>query len=157
MERCVGIEYYVSYWCELHMDMKMSQESRHEGAIYHACAISLFEQYNGNSIKDFSLALLKSLRVTLDLREGGEREVVRFFSKRVSCSCLKAKYSLVKKSQPIRMGECSKCKRSKQRSSLMLCGYCKVTQYCCKECQAADWPNHKGLCMHTQKLVAECN
>jgi hypothetical protein len=36
------------------MDMKIlqSQESRHEGAIYHACAISLFKQYNGNSIED---------------------------------------------------------------------------------------------------------
>ena len=111
-----------------------------------AIKMSVVEHYNGNGNGGFKLAISKASLVADDLRCGGEREVIRFYLKRISCTCLKAKYSLLKKSQPTRSSGCSICKQVKVRSSMMLCGRCRAKQYCCKECQAADWPNHKGLC-----------
>ena len=117
---------------------------------YLAPAVSVFEQYSGNGSdgNDYdNLALCKAARVADDLQCRGDRESIRFFLKGVSCTCSKAKYSLSKKSQPIRMGECFNCKQPKEQSSLLLCrGRCKLPQYCCRECQAADWSEHKALC-----------
>jgi len=118
-----------------------------------AVVIAVLELYNGNGKDDFHLAMWKTHLVIGDFVCGGEREFIRFFFKRISCTCLKAKYSLVKKSQPTRTSGCDICKQIKVRSSMMLCGRCKVREYCCKECQAADWPNHKGLCRSIHKLV----
>ena len=111
-----------------------------------AITISLLGHYNGNGNDGFYFAIMKASLVVDDLRCGGEREVIRFYLKRISCTCLKAEYSLLKKSQPTRICECFTCKKVKVRSSMMLCGRCKARQYCCRECQAADWPIHKGLC-----------
>ena len=111
-----------------------------------AIKMSGVEHYNGNGNGGFKLAISKASLVADDLRCGGEREVIRFYLKRISCTCLKAKYSLIKKSQPTRMSGCSICKQVTVRSSMMLCGRCKAAQYCCRECQAANWPSHKGIC-----------
>ena len=113
--------------------------------LYIAHAISILE-HNGDGQNGFTLALCKEVRVEHDLRCGGEREIIRFFLKRISCSCLKATYSQIKKSHPIRMGGCFTCEQSKKLSLQMLCGRCNIVQYCCKECQAAHWPKHKSLC-----------
>jgi hypothetical protein len=116
-----------------------------EVTAYYAHAISVFE-HNGDGQEGFSLGMCKAIRAVDDLQGGGERELVRFFLKRIPCSCLKATYSQIKKSQPIRTGECFTCKQSKKLSSLMICGCCNIVQYCCKECQVAHWPKHKGMC-----------
>ena len=108
--------------------------------------INVLEQYIGNGKDGINSATYKACVVSVDLISGGEREVIRFYLKRISCTCLKAKYSLIKKSQPTRMSGCSICKQVKVRSSMMLCGRCKAAQYCCRECQAANWPSHKGIC-----------
>jgi hypothetical protein len=122
-------------------------------AEYLAVTIAVLDQYNGNGKDDFHLAMWKTNLVAEDLRCGGQREIIRFFLKRISCTCLKAKYSLVKKSQPTRISKCSTCKQVKVRSSMMLCERYKVIQYCCEECQAADWPTHKVLCRSIHKQV----
>jgi hypothetical protein len=114
--------------------------------LYFAQAISILEQYTGDGKSGFSLATRKASSVVHDLCGGREREIIRFYLKRVSCSCLKAMYSQIKKSQPFRVGKCSTCNQLKELSLLMHCGRCKVVQYCCRECQAADWPKHKALC-----------
>jgi MYND finger len=31
------------------------------------------------------------------------------------------------------------------------CGRCQVASYCCRECQAADWPTHKAECQQWSK------
>jgi hypothetical protein len=113
---------------------------------YLAVTIFILEEYNGTGKGGFNLAACKGLLVKDDTSFGGEREIIRFFLKRISCTCLKAKYSLIKKLQPTRISGCSVCMQKKELSSMMLCGRCKVRQYCCEECQASDWPNHKTLC-----------
>ena len=118
---------------------------RYAYPLYIAHAISVFEQ-NGDVQEGFSLGVYKAIRAVDDLRCGGEREIIRFFLKRISCSCLKATYSQIKESHPIRTGECFTCKQSKKLSLQMLCGRCNIVQYCCKECQAAHWPKHKVMC-----------
>ena len=81
---------------------------------------------------------------TRDLVQGGDRDVVRFFSKRITCSCLKEKYKRVK-SEP-KLGLCTYCKQRKERSELMVCALCRLPQYCSKACQGAHWPKHKVCC-----------
>jgi hypothetical protein len=111
-----------------------------------AVTIFLLEQYNGNGKDGFLLAIHQASLVAGDVKWGGEREGIRYYLKRIDCTCLKAKYSLVKKLQPTRISKCSTCNQMKVRSSMMLCERCRVFQYCSKECQAADWPIHKCHC-----------
>jgi len=94
---------------------------------------------------DFGLAMVSSMQTAKDTTHGEERELLRFFSKRISCSCLKDKYSDAKESQQ-KMGICDRCQVKLERKSLMLCSRCKSIQYCSVECQHADWSNHKKLC-----------
>ena len=42
-----------------------------------------------------------------------------------------------------------------KKADLMICTACKSAQYCCKECQVEDWPNHKKFCKRFRKLIAE--
>jgi hypothetical protein len=123
-------------------DFIMSTDNLNDETIRLAYIINVLEQYIGNGKDGINLANV----VVDDIIGGGEREVIRFYLKRISCTCLKAKYSLVKKFHPTRMSGCSICKQVKVRSSMMLCGRCKAVQYCCRECQAANWPSHKGIC-----------
>jgi hypothetical protein len=38
-----------------------------------------------------------------------------------------------------------------------LCGCCKLTQYCCMECQASDWPEHRTFCRNVRtEAEGEC-
>ena len=83
-----------------------------------------------------------------DLYCGGvsrRRDLLKFFSKRIACSCLKKMHLEARKSMP-KMGICYHCKVPKERASFMICSRCKVYQYCSKECQVANWPQHRDCC-----------
>ena len=85
-----------------------------------------------------------------DLYCGGNnterREVLKFYRKRTSCSCLKAMHLEARKDAP-KLGDCYHCLRIKERATLMVCSRCRVVQYCSRECQVAAWQNHKeGEC-----------
>jgi hypothetical protein len=47
--------------------------------------------------------------------------------------------------------KCAKCSKDKSDSGqgLKRCGRCKLAHYCSRECQKADWKNHKTLCGST--------
>ena len=53
-----------------------------------------------------------------DLAGGSDRDIVRFFSERIGCSCLKEMSKQVK-SEP-RLGLCSTCKQRNERRELMV-------------------------------------
>ena len=80
-----------------------------------------------------------------DLGGGNMRDMLKFFSKRTTCSCLKNMYSEARKNMP-KMGKCSYCNGAKERRLLSVCSKCRVAQYCSRECQVAHWPEHEKCC-----------
>ena len=84
-----------------------------------------------------------------DVINGCERSTVKFYSKRIPCSCLGTKYEEMK-SQPKR-GFCKGCHQYKDRSTLRVCAGCNRHQYCSRKCQIDDLPNHKAMCKHLQR------
>ena len=73
------------------------------------------------------------------------RDLLKFFSKRMSCSCLKNMHSEARNGLP-KMGICVYCKEEKSRASLMVCSECRIDQYCSRECQVGDWHRHARVC-----------
>ena len=106
--------------------------------------IALLEHYDGKS--DFQSAMYAAAATVRDISGGGEREVTRFFFKRIPCSCLNNKYSQVSKDHPNKNATCDHCIRNIERETLMVCSRCRLTQYCSRACQVANWPNHKSMC-----------
>ena len=89
-----------------------------------------------------------------------ERTVVKFFWRRIRCSCLDEKYDEVK--SITKEGICynQHCRivgqsRFVERSKLRCCSRCRSITYCSRECQAADWPAHKELCDEVAATRAE--
>lgn len=80
-----------------------------------------------------------------DLNSGSMRDGLKFFSKRVQCSCLKKVYQNARKTLP-KIGECLHCEKEFERVALSVCGGCMVTHYCSRECQVAHWPTHGPYC-----------
>ena len=89
------------------------------------------------------------------------RDVLKFFRKRLTaCSCLKKMHVEARKTRP-KLGNCFHCGVSKERRLLMVCGRCRISQYCSRECQMADWSVHKRYCdlhvkAHRQNMHALC-
>ena len=92
-----------------------------------------------------SIARFINLKMRLDdTLGGGERAATLFFSKRASCSCLDEKKKRVK-AHP-KTSTCSVCGVVTDCKALMRCGECNTIQYCSRECQKIDWPEHKTYC-----------
>lgn len=109
-----------------------------------ADAIAFLENYEGdfdsafysrrynNKLRDLNLGLGCSIR----------RDILKFFSKRIACSCLKEMYSDARRSLP-KVGQCNNCGVIKERVLLSVCSRCRIAQYCSRECQVYDWSRHK--------------
>ena len=110
-----------------------------------AQAILLLECYGdkGNFDDAYNLADMKVHRSLPG--HSGERDALKFYSKRLACSCLQEKYKLARRSLP-KLGMCEHCEKFMQREHLMTCGRCKVPRYCSRECQVAEWSNHDEVC-----------
>lgn len=110
-----------------------------------AQAILLLECYGdrGNFEDAYNLADMKVHRSLPG--HYGERDVLKFYSKRLACSCLNEKYKLARRTLP-KLGRCEHCDTFMQREHLMTCGRCKVPRYCSRECQVAEWPDHDEVC-----------
>eukprot|EP00984_Skeletonema_dohrnii_P025436 scaffold14600_cov150-Skeletonema_dohrnii-CCMP3373.AAC.4 len=82
--------------------------------------------------------------------------LVKFFRKRVFCSCLDAKYEEVKAAA--KMGLCYnlKCNLPRvERFKTMYCSRCRCVTYCSPECQKANWSQHKPECDAKAAQIAE--
>ena len=113
-----------------------------------ARSIIALEHYdNGDSLE----RAIHSRQVQTKLRDldmsvsSNRRDVLKFYSKRVSCSCLKAMHQEAKRTQP-KMGRCECCMSEKKRVDLSVCSLCMVTHYCSRECQVDDWSEHIKDC-----------
>ena len=113
------------------------------------CAIVMLE--NSDETDDFHSVVCKQAVATKirDLnhlvRGDVGRDSLNFYRKRISCSCLKDMHLHARKTLP-KLGMCSHCGELKERATLMVCGRCKIDQYCSSECQVAAWPQHKSGC-----------
>ena len=82
--------------------------------------------------------------------------LVKFFRKRVCCSCLDAKYEEVKAAA--KMGLCFnlKCNLPRvERFKTMYCSRCRFVPYCSRECQTTHWKRHQPDCDAKAALIAE--
>jgi len=95
-----------------------------------------------------------------DTRSRKRRDVLKFYSKRVSCSCLKEMYREARRTEQ-KTGQCAGCKKEKERVDLSVCSRCMIARYCSRQCQVAHWPSHEKYCdmyVKTQKqLTADEN
>ena len=112
-----------------------------------AYAVIVLENYDGSD----DIGSTTNCRVVeskwRDLYSGNNnrRDVLKFFRKRISCSCLKGMHLQARKTLP-KTGACHNCGRIKDRALLSVCSKCRVCQYCSRECQIAAWSMHKRDC-----------
>ncbi|KAL9178898.1 hypothetical protein ACHAXT_011871 [Thalassiosira profunda] len=81
-----------------------------------------------------------------DMTHDPARATAMFLCKKVECRCLDG-LKLVYKND-VKVGLCSVCRKKSERKKLLQCSRCEMIQYCSKECQVKDWPNHKDACRH---------
>ena len=75
--------------------------------------------------------------------------LVKFFRKRVFCSCLDEKYEEVKHITKIGFcfnQECPFPNGCVERSKTMYCSRCRSVTYCSQGCQEIHWAEHKPFC-----------
>ena len=110
-----------------------------------AIAITTFENYD-EKIEVESIYKTRAVVAKVgDIRCGNMRDLLKFYSKRLSCLCLKKMHSEARKTLP-KVGKCFSCNAVKERALLSVCSRCRVNQYCSRECQVAHWPKHEKFC-----------
>ena len=73
------------------------------------------------------------------------RDYLKFYRKRISCSCLKEMHLEARKTFP-KLGVCEYCGEMKERRLLMVCSRCMVDQYCSRRCQVSASSVHRSAC-----------
>mmetsp|Transcript_12290 Transcript_12290/g.27373 ORF Transcript_12290/g.27373 Transcript_12290/m.27373 type:complete len:106 (+) Transcript_12290:248-565(+) len=54
-----------------------------------------------------------------------------------------------------RAKRCQRCWKRPKLFKMFKCSACEAQRYCCKECQVADWPQHRKRC-HTNSPHLLC-
>ena len=127
------------------MILKYGLEPETRWALTLAKSIVILEQCvddTGSISYTYSRVVSRKIK---DLYGGSRRDALKFFSKRVSCSCLKSMHQEARRTI-LKTGKCYHCKIEKERVALSVCSRCMITQYCSRECQVADWSEHKEDC-----------
>lgn len=124
---------------------------RRGGAGWYASFVCYFEHHIAGGLRKHKIEATSTTTQMFELHnaDNGDRTLISFLKKRISCSCLDNKYKEVK-SLP-KMGLCynDKCplhERKAKRSKMFYCTQCGLNSYCSSECQRAHWPDHKFNC-----------
>ena len=107
--------------------------------------ITILENYDEKITDMEDILYIRSIATNPNLHAGNLRDLLKFYSKRITCSCLKKIYSDARKTLP-KAGCCYNCREVKERSSLSVCSRCRINQYCSRECQIEHWPTHQSFC-----------
>ena len=107
--------------------------------------ISSYKQWSMDELQNsYSVQIENAGKVNRKIVEGESRELLRFLSKRIPCSCLDEKYKEAKKCQS-KVGLCQGCNTKVDRKTLMVCNRCRMYQFCSQACFEASSP-HKEVC-----------
>ena len=103
-----------------------------EGKVKMAGAIALLvadlNMRNGvQALLEEGVTIHESRRKMKDLADSGERGVVNFFKKEVTCGCLTKKYKELKQTQE-KVGRCDNCSKTLPLKQLLQCSQCKIVQ-----------------------------
>lgn len=117
-----------------------------------AMFISLFEELYQS--ENGEMAAKDILSMSRGLAELGKRGIIKFYTKRIKCSCLETKYRSVEREA--KHGMCSCCRQMKKPTELFLCTRCWSRQYCSKDCQRRDWKDggHESYCRAMSHYVS---
>jgi hypothetical protein len=143
------LEFISSYFVWRATNLILQQEYDVDKARFNAANASYFEQYAAiASEQAFTVRIAKYN----ELCGADEHTLVSYLKHRITCSCLEKKYKEVKSIK--KMGKCcnqlcSLPNRHVERSAIMHCTRCRCAYYCSRDCQVADWPNHKECCTRT--------
>ena len=85
-----------------------------------ARACLVLESCHGRE-EDFDSFFHRARGNVFKMNGGNQRDVLKFYSKRISCSCLKQRYKWARSRLP-KTGKCDGCGKKCDRSSLLLCG-----------------------------------
>ena len=110
-------------------------------ALYLSHVIAALENYNGGDIDSHFNSRIVATKIR-DLHFGTKRDMLKFYRKRVGCSCLRKIHLEARKTIP-KVGKCYHCRVVKERAVMMVCSRCRIDQYCSRECQISDWPRHR--------------
>ena len=126
-----------------------------DNACKYATFVRYFEQHIAVELKQ-SQAFTKWTKI-YEARKADMHTLVKFFWKRIPCSCLDEKYEEVKGIP--KMGFCynSQCAFPNlrvERSKTKYCSRCRTATYCSRECQEADWKRHKPHCDKSAAIIA---
>ena len=112
-----------------------------------AILIKILENYDEKITDMEDLPYIRSIATNPNLHAhaGNLRDLLKFYSKRITCSCLKKMYSDARKTLP-KQGSCYNCNEVKERTLLYVCSRCRINQYCSRECQVEHWPTHQTFC-----------
>ena len=124
--------------------------SKLKNAELNADMLVFLEGYDSTKENPFDLDFDFSMKHR-DMMQGCKRSIVKFYRKRTPCSCLDEMYAEVKP-QP-KTGICHHCNGRFERRALKDCTRCRKVQYCCKQCQKADWSHHKEDCKKCSKKL----
>ena len=145
---CIGTNSLLLLQLETDKGIHTSTDDfRFQVARYLTDAIMVLENYH-ETAGDIDLAIYSRTAGSKRRDKMGVnvmRDLLKLYSKRITCSCLKKMYSEARKTLP-KVGSCGGCAKVMERSSLMVCSKCRVDQYCCRECQVTAWPEHKESC-----------
>jgi len=130
-------------------NMLLSENADANFAGFHlARVIVVIEHYDGNPSSYTATNSRETQSKMRDLNTDTSsirRDALKFYSKRVSCSCLKSMHQEARRTIP-KVGVCYGCHKAKERVALSVCSRCMITQYCSRECQVAHWPEHNEKC-----------
>ena len=121
-----------------------------------ACIARFFEQYIEVELKQ-SQPLINWPKIG-ESHNADEHTLIKFFRHRIPCSCLDEKYEDMKRF--MKMGvcynpQCPKVSGFVPRSKTKYCGRCRNVTYCSRECQVANWGEHKQGCDRNADIISK--
>ena len=138
--------------------LRMGTEAILEGKYDNARDLATFARFfeQDNAVTLIRSQALHNWPKINDAYIADNHTLVKFFRRRIPCSCLDKKYEEVK--HITKLGVCFNPQCSiefLERSKTKYCSRCRCATYCSRECQKADWKRHKPDCDKFTEITAE--